>query len=254
MSKLQTSETQTKADFNIKHRLVGAGVLIIFGALVLPWMLGPPNANIGGEPAHAARQSDLDVELEAQAADLEADFEGQEAEETVYISKITPLDGQGGSSGNAKQVQKPKVAVSQTKAVEEKPAPKIEEKKVEPVATDTKAAVQEVKDKAEQTDTSVADKPSDVKPVDAESVQSLEVGWVVQVGLFSTSGYEVRAKKLVNDLVGDGFKADSSLVETNRGQGMRVWLGPFAKRAEATKEVERLKGLTGKDGFVRVYP
>ena len=92
------------------------------------------------------------------------------------------------------------------------------------------------------------------KVVAAAAISPIDVGWVVQVGLFSTTGYEARANKLVSELVGDGFKADSTVVETNRGKGMRVWLGPFAKRADASKEVERLKGATGKDGFVRVYP
>ena len=30
-------------DFVLKHRIAGAAFLLFFGALVLPWLLGPPS-------------------------------------------------------------------------------------------------------------------------------------------------------------------------------------------------------------------
>ena len=261
MSKEQSRETKIPADFNIKHRLVGAAVLIIFGVLVLPWMLGPPNTNIGGEDAHAARQSELEVGFGDQEVDFDSGFEGQEAQETVYVSKITPLDGDSGSTSSsankdkAPKVKEPKANEPKAQVVKDKPVPepkeKVKDKKPESIAKEVEAGVKPTETTKEAAP-AVA-QPKQEPPV-AAVVPSVDIGWVVQVGLFSTTGYEARAKKLVSDLLDDGFKADSTLVETNRGKGMRVWLGPFAKRADASREVERLKGLTGKDGFVRVYP
>ena len=282
MSKEKTINADRQADFNIKHRLVGAGVLIFFGVLVLPWMLGPPDNSVGGQQAHAARQSALDEAANSQAIDFDSDFfEGEEAEETVYISKITPLDGQAGpskSSNTAKTISEApeKDSESKTKIVAPTEVVKTSEVKAAPEPKDTspdaivKSSVANTKKLAEDSDSPVKDTVQNVdagkkliadakandnsKVVAAAAISSIDVGWVVQVGLFSTTGYEARANKLVSELVGDGFKADSTVVETNRGKGMRVWLGPFAKRADASKEVERLKGATGKDGFVRVYP
>ena len=282
MSKEKTINADRQADFNIKHRLVGAGVLIFFGVLVLPWMLGPPDSSVGGQQAHAARQSTLDEAANSEAIDFDSDFfEGEEAEETVYISKITPLDGQADpskSSNTAKTISEAseKDSESKTKIVAPTEVVKTSEVKAAPEPKDTspdaivKSSVANTKKLAEDSDPPVKDTVQNVdagkkliaddkandnsKVAAAAAISSIDVGWVVQVGLFSTTGYEARANKLVSELVGDGFKADSTVVETNRGKGMRVWLGPFAKRADASKEVERLKGATGKDGFVRFYP
>jgi len=266
MSKEQSKETKEQASFNIKHRLAGAAVLIFFGVLVLPWMLGPPNSSVSGQDALAARNSELDKAVEAEVAQLESDFVDQDdVEETVYISKITPLDAQNTSTSNAVET-KPKVAEPTTKksepvAVKDKPKEQsnstkevskvdVSEKPVESVDKDDQATAKTIDSSDVKASPAVVQKES---VADASS-PSIDVGWVVQVGLFSTTGFEQRAEKLVAELIKDGFKADSTIVDTNKGRGMRVWLGPFSKRAQASNEVERLKGVTGKSGFVRVYP
>lgn len=266
MDKEQVTSADSSVDFNIKHRLAGAGVLIFFGVLILPWMLGPPGDRVGGQTANAARDSEL-VEA-AELIDVESDDDfGAESdtEETVYISKITPLDGQNPTNPSTKVTTASVKADERVEKVEKETKAVADE--VEKVAISS-AIKSEVKPESEQrsgaenkTEVAAQEAPkssppqTDTKePSAATSSSSIEVGWVVQVGLFSREGYQLRAEKMVSDLVNDGFKAGSTVVETNKGEGLRVWLGPFAKRAEASREVERLKGVTGKDGFVRVYP
>ena len=266
MSKEQSKEAQTQVSFNLKHRLAGAAVLIFFGVLVLPWMLGPPNSSVSGQDALAARDSELDKAVEAEVAQLEGDFLVQDdIEETVYISKITPLDAQNASASkpvDPKPVAaEPKSEVSEPEVIKDKSEEEsnsnkelskvdASEKSVEDVNKEDQVAIKSVDSSEAQPSAPVAQR----EIVPDVSSPLIEVGWVVQVGLFSTTGFEERAEKLVAELIKDGFKADSTVVDTNKGRGMRVWLGPFSKRVQASNEVERLKGVTGKSGFVRVYP
>jgi len=87
----------------------------------------------------------------------------------------------------------------------------------------------------------------------AQKAAQVDVGWVVQVGLFTDKN---RAVALIGELKKSGFNASSSVVDTNRGAntGTRVWLGPFDKRVAAINEQKRLKSEADKEGFIRVYP
>ena len=79
--------------FVLKHRIVGAAFLLFFGALFLPWILGPPSEALKAEPGEPEAGN-----TEVSAAQIEdeilAALDQQEATppEQVYISKITPLD------------------------------------------------------------------------------------------------------------------------------------------------------------------
>ena len=85
-------ESANIAEFNLKHRVTGAAVLLFLGAAVLPWLLGPPSeASKIEAPVQLVSASELSAEVVA--ADLVVDgAAGINIEETVYISKITPLD------------------------------------------------------------------------------------------------------------------------------------------------------------------
>jgi len=263
MAKTEQTDSESNSDFNLKHRITGAAVLIFFGVLVLPALLGPPSGTDTSQDANAANQQAELTNTTSQQELIETDLLADEVEpeETVYISRITPLDQQ-----NSQSQAKPKATASAAKADPPKSVEKSEDKAAEPSKTSVAknevvkedSAASEVPkadkaDKSESTETAKAS-ASASKPETATDQQAVDVGWVVQVGLFSTTGYQTRATKLVNELNQKGFKADSTIVDTNKGKGMRVWLGPFAKRAQASNEVQRLKVETGKDGFVRVYP
>ena len=82
---------------------------------------------------------------------------------------------------------------------------------------------------------------------------SVDIGWVVQVGVFTDSK---GAAKVVSDLKSKGFDPSTTIVDTNMGKatGTRVWLGPYAQRVDAAKSKTSLKDRTGGDGFIRAYP
>ncbi len=288
MANVDQINAESTADFNLKHRITGAAVLIFFGVLVLPWMLGPPSGSDSTQDAQAGTESaPLRVPDNSDPNPLIPDtgFE-DEPEETVYISKITPLDQQKADQQKANRSEQTDSQESSKQAQQaSKPAtpqPKQEQPETSVSATPTTVPAQDKKStpsvassgsvaantpastgprestsansssNAKPASKSVSKSSSPAEPTKPSS--SVDVGWVVQVGLFSTTGYQLRATKLVNELNRQGFDAGSTIVDTNRGKGMRVWLGPFTKRADASNEVQRLKTKTGKDGFVRVYP
>lgn len=288
MPKKPNSEPQQNAEFDLKHRITGAAVLLFLGVLVLPWLLGPPS-----EASKVAVAKPLQISSEVEVADIVNSVNGSEPsvavngiEETVYISKITPLD----AKGNSDLVQAANNAAASTKMRQiEQDDPNaladiVREQRaaLEKAASETDAntAVNKPDEASEprKIDDGTADQQYAKREQELQAALALElksqqqakaakngsspkvrvtntvgVGWIVQVGLFTDRS---RAIALISELKNRGFSASSSVVDTNRGKntGTRVWLGPFDKRVAAINEQNRLKSKAGKEGFIRVYP
>lgn len=282
MSANQNTEPTESPEFNLKHRVTGAAVLLFFGAAVLPWLLGPPSEASKVVP---------DV-MVAQAADVPSDIEEAvlsidgaqtiDVEESIYVSKITPLDANKKGELRKVLLKEPIAKVDETtkttavslnpedSTISEKPSNNKTAENQEKLAQENRAqekAVKERKLKAQQ-EKLASDKRKKTQQETADAAASLkaklvkeqvrlenkvDVGWIVQVGLFTEKD---RAIAFISELKNKGFNASSNVVDTNRGKntGTRVWLGPFARKASAGNEVKRLKAKAGKDGFIRVYP
>lgn len=294
MEKKSELKTQPSDEINLKHRVTGAGVLIFFGVLVLPWLLGPPSEaqkNIGMLPAvsddvRSPLRSTFEDEVLAELEGAEAAYE--EPEESVYVSKITPV---GKASGKPEKVTKLSESETSESSSDKSMSQGSGESVVEggdgqrsslpkPPASDdlkSKAAVkasdivkaaksetqktsegskgtfvpESQKKKASASDVNRSNTPIKTKPSTETDV--VEVGWVVQVELLTDKN---GASRLVDDLKGKGFNPQTTIVDTNRGKktGTRIWLGPFESRSRAGNENERLANRMGKRGFIRVYP
>ena len=239
-------------DFELKHRLVGAAVLIFFGVLVLPWWLSPPvkntsantsDSNLSVDSSGVVKSEDeavLGPDLLAALA-AEQDVIG-EGEESVYVSRITPLDeGESAISNAASPGENSKVEVAVTElksAAETDVKPKVTKPKPAPVNT---KPLQQAVEQTTLTQKTAADS------------LSIEVGWAVQVGVFTD---QIGAGKVVDDLKTKGFNPKTSVVDTNKGPktGTRVWLGPYEARVDAAKAKSKLTAKTGEPGFIRTYP
>lgn len=256
-----------EVNFVLKHRIVGAGTLLFFGALVLPWLLGPPTEaakSSYGLSTHAEQISGVIEQSDQQAIEQKNSIP---EEEQIYISKITPLDGdidaQSSNSSNS-AVKSPPVS--------DKIAGKNK-------SSDSQATLQKVQNKLGSSgelkggslnlaegSSSLAEGSSkppvatkgagsgivkDASPVAA--APKVDVGWVVQIGVFTDKR---GAAKVVGDLRDKGFNPSTSIVDTNRGKatGTRVWLGPYAQRVDAAKAKSLLTNKTGEAGFIRAYP
>lgn len=278
MPKTTNSETEQLNEFDLRYRVTGAAVLLFLGALVLPWLLGPPSeaSKIDAVPLVAAVSEVEAANIITSARGSETAVMNDEIAETVYISKITPLDAKGNSdlvraanqaAASTKARAQEKTSVPAEKPTAEKSlapsADEIKVKKIENEAVLRKAnivsdAQQQAKRERDLQAALAAELKSQTEKTEAAEKASLkriavDVGWVVQVGLFTEKS---RAIALISELKKKGFSASSSVVDTNRGKntGTRVWLGPFAKRIAAINQQKRLKSKAGKEGFIRVYP
>lgn len=237
--------TKHDVGFVLKHRVAGAGFLLFFGALILPWMLGAPNqADSQDKSIETSKLVDPVDDREESPIPAEdkpvlmADDQTLEQEKT-YISKITPLDKgnkQNSSSDAGKNITNTKSANTES--------------------TNTNKPIEIVDDKkTEGTETEGTDQQNDiaVSVIDKKVTPSIDVGWVVQVGVFTDKN---GAERVVRDLQGKGFKPSTSIVDTNRGKatGTRIWLGPYAQRVDAAKAKTELTNKTGEAGFIRAYP
>jgi cell division septation protein DedD len=278
MSKKTNPETEQLNEFDLRYRVTGAAVLLFLGALVLPWLLGPPSAasKIDAMPLVAAVSEVEVANIITSARGSETEIMNDEIAETVYISKITPLDAKRNSdlvraANQAAASTKARPSKQQSAAAEKSIAEKsiaakadeIKLKKIENEGVLRKAnivsdAQQQAKRERDLQAALAAELKSQTEKAEAAEKESLkttavDLGWVVQVGLFTE---KKRAIALVSELKKKGFSASSSVVDTNRGKktGTRVWLGPFAKRIAAINQQKRLKSKAGKEGFIRVYP
>ena len=181
-------------------------------------------------------------------------------QETVYISKITPADGKKDRfrSGAGKQVTDNPKKQSLNNEAEKKPdavSSTTPEDKVpvdQEISESVVASLNEGKQSA-ATGSSATGSASTTIIEPKEVPEKVDVGWVVQVGVFTDRN---GASKVVEDLQSKGFKPSITIVDTNRGKatGSRVWLGPFAQRVDAAKAKTRLTERTGEPGFIRAYP
>lgn len=240
-------------DFELKHRLVGAAVLIFFGVLVLPWWLGAPATETADGSVEPAQITDLsNVSTAAPQGEVEPDLlaslmaeqaNALDGVEQVLVSRITPLDDNTPADRDQSVGLVGKGNASQDPTAE-RPTSNAE------IARNQAAT-------SAQTSPTVATKADGEKSaksaVPVTESAEIEVGWAVQVGVFTD---QVGAGKVVNDLKAKGFNPKVSTVDTNKGlkTGTRVWLGPYEARVDAAKAKANLTEKTGEPGFIRDFP
>ncbi len=223
------------SSFELKHRIVGALILIILGVVIFPMILSGPKP----------------------AADLALNDSAAENPDTkVFISKITPIGGatpdlkrestrdfpdttpESRPAAEPKAVATPKPAVKSAVA-----SPAAEKKKQVPDAAKKKTSTPNKARKAERT----ASAKATTKPLD----NTVERGWIVRIGTFSQPE---NAARIMNSLKALGFKPSSERVKTSRGLLTRVWVGPYAQRVEAGRVRSRIQQATGEKGLIAAYP
>jgi DedD protein len=208
------ANSAVEPDFDLKKRLVGAFVLIGFGVVVLPALLGGKGLQSGdGEFSVTPRM-----------------------DSKVFVSKITPIGG-----ATPQRIPAPvETKIENTVAENPTAAP------VAPVDTGTSdnqvALIQGTK------------KPkSEPKPEPKPKLVAAtgEPGWVVRIGTFAKDG---NVERVITRLQQAGFDPSTTKVKTQKGSVTRVWIGPYAKRVEAARMRTRVQQVTGGEGYIAAYP
>ena len=209
-------------DRNLKERIIGAIVLVVFAILVVPIFLdGPPDeSEIVSENVTLPGQSSQKMQTRV-----------LERNRSVPVPTTTP---------------EPEKEPAGT-PIEAKPAP---DSGSEPETTITMAKAEPEPDtKAASARSAPKPKPaSKTEPV-AQETSSTGM-WAVQLGSFSK---QANAEKLAADLRKQGFAAFLSKLNTDKGQLHRVRIGPQADRPAAEAVAKKLKAA-GHSGQVVPHP
>lgn len=230
MPKNVTENAQGNYDFSMKHRLVGAAILISFAVLILPWILGSSSNGddekiVSTEQApqqSGSQDSSKDNKVDSATTQSEPNIDIVEADENikVFVSRVQPVDD--------------------VEAVAE------QKKDAEPVKQETKP--KQVKQSAKEVK---ANKAVKTKKVTEKSVAKVKRGYIVSVGVFGDSK---NANNLVTKLKGKGFSPVTRKENFKSKQVTRIYFGPFASRSEAGKMKLRLLEQQKMPSLVKEFP
>jgi DedD protein len=216
-----------------RHRLIGAGVLVLVGVLGFPLLFDT-------QPRPIAVDIPIEIPDRDKAKPLQPPKAAEPAPEQSGAS-TPPAPAAAPASVAAAPAQEipgpAAVPESKVEAVtaakpeakpaaqaESKPQPKPETKPA--IKADPKAAAAS-KPKAAPEGRTVAAAPSDAR-------------YVVQVGAFADPA---RAREARAKVERAGLKTYTQVAETKDGQRIRVRVGPFETRSEADKAASKIKGL-----------
>lgn len=240
---MNKSVTKPVPEYELKHRLTGAIIMVMLAVVVIPVLLSKPS--------------------------LEANNDGLQTQQSgtkTFRSKIVPLNinNVNGNVGDVDDIEQSEATVIDDSRpalldlTKSQPAQQKSEESSTKTAlvmtqepaktaetTPSQTSENEKKTKQEQAPEATKKKqPEQVAKIPEE--QNLE-GWVVRVGTFSK---KANVDSVSSMLTNSGFKPKTTSVSTSLGPSTRVWLGPYAKRETADKISDRLKSLTGEKGYV----
>lgn len=208
-----------------RHRLIGATVLVLAGVVGFPLLFDTQPRPI---------PVDIPIEIPDRNKARPLPMPARPAPSSpVATGKVSPAPGLPAATGVAP------VAAASGPAKAEAPV-KGEPAAAAPVKAEAPPATRpEPKPDARTVpaDAGKAQAPAEAKPArDAAA----EGRFVVQVGAFAdaTKAREVRAR-----LERAGLKTYTHVAETKDGKRIRVRVGPFATKAEATRAAGKIKGL-----------
>jgi DedD protein len=203
-----------------KHRLIGAGVLVLIGVVGFPLLFDTQPRPIAVDipieipDRNKVKPLPTPVQPATQAPVAAGPVTGDVQPKEAAASAAVPA-----AAAEPPKVQPQVVAKTETKA-EPKPEAKPEPKPAKPADDGAKARAL-----------------LEGQPV---KLAQAEGRFVVQVGAFAdaTKAHEVRLK-----VEHAGLKTYTNVAETKDGKRIRVRVGPFGSRAEADKAAEKVKGL-----------
>jgi len=212
---------EPEIEFDPRHRIVGAIVLVTIAVILLPLILDE-NPN----PAMATAMDG------GQQSSVKPDETGTSPPEKVVVKKLT-LNREA-----------PETKPSATKA-HSKPA--------EHTVADARTRV--VTKKVESGSTKPVTSKVESKPVKVAASHSSQAvtqpHWAVQVGTFSNHSNVRRLKKQLEQR---GYSVMFKDIKLKQGNAVRVRVGPFASRASADKAQGRIRQDIGIKGVVVAGP
>lgn len=231
--------------FELKHRILGAIILVSVAVIAIPMILGDPKASAPAPYPEAQSNT------------------GEES--GVFVSKITPIADDLEPAAATPATQKPqadpspdpqtlRALVKESEATSESAELPQETSDPQPADVSTTAAAAPQPPQPKEQDSKIEQKASaEATPAaETQTVASVDKrGWIVRIGTFSKRD---NAKQISALLQQKGFEPVSGQVETENGPATRVWVGPFSARVEAARVQARIEDATGEKGLITAYP
>jgi DedD protein len=214
-----------------RHRLIGAGVLVLIGVVGFPLLFDT-------QPRPIA--VDIPIEIPDRNKVKPLSVPAQPGAVTGSVSGPVTI-----ASAPAEAKPESKVEAKAEVKPEPKPEPKVEkaEAKAEPKVVAKAEPKPEPKPEPKAAgDGAKAQALLEGKPVETVSSTpaASEGRFVVQVGAFADPS---KARETRLKVEHAGLKTYTHVAETKEGKRIRVRVGPFGTRAEADKAAEKIKGL-----------
>lgn len=231
------AKSKSVQDFNIRHRLVGAIVLLGLGVIIIPMFLQGNGPGVGKKSGSLTR-------------DVQEWIVGTEDADT-FVTRVDPV-GETSPDGIVQPQQANANSTPQLAVIEEsfpqvqETQPVVPAPEPEPVPEPVAAAVPKP-----QPVEPPAPAPKQVEQTAGLKAENVSRGWVVQVGTFSKPE---NAQNLITRLNKVGFESRYEVVTTDAGQATRVWVGPYEKRVTAGNALNTVKDKTGVKGFIKSFP
>lgn len=225
----------TEPGFDIKHRIVGALILIVLGVVAVPMILsGPQNGSNLSVNDVAAKNPDTKVFIsKIIPIDETSPVLAGESKHSLKVAKIAPH--------TAKKTNSKAASTTTVKTAKAKPAAKAARQQAQPASE--KNGSQRTKPENKRTATSgIITKPDN---------NSIQRGWIVRIGTFSKPE---NANRIMSSLKTLGFEPSAENVHTSRGVLTRVWVGPYVQRVEAGRVRSRIQQTTGEKGLIVAFP
>ena len=254
------SSSNKQADssqFSLKHRLIGAGLLISFGVLILPWMLGSYSVE-----HDQASQEKEEVKREAKPSSI-ASLVSNTGNKTVAQQRLGDSEKKPGSETEKTAEAKSEVKVFKSRVQPIEPITK-EQTKIEkkPATNQAKQPVvnKSANEKQKVVKKTVADTPK--KPANKQTTEKKSVppkpgsttisrGYIVSVGVF---GDAKNVEKMVADLKSKQFAPEVKIETLNEKSVSRIFMGPYSTRAEAVKMKARLSEKKISKTLIKTFP
>lgn len=241
MVKKVSNESEVTYAASLKHRLVGAAILILFAVILLPWMLGsysivdPLTENIEKKETNVAEGDVSSVEDVIVAESDEIQVLQPEQEVKVFVSRVQSLD---------KDVKPINIEVKKelTQIVQKADSAPFESVEKKENAKSDKAVVKKIV--SEESKPKVIKAPAPVK-------KSIENGYIVSVGVF---GNTANVEKMMSDLRTKNFNPSVRQEKFNSKTVNRIFMGPFATRAKAGKVKLKLYEKENIPSLIKEFP
>jgi DedD protein len=227
------SKSSNQPEYQMKHRLTGAAIMVVVAVMVIPILLKEPGIVASAGPGKNVTGSQQVFKSKIEPLNLDnANKLVTSPDNPGLDDEIKPalLDSNNDFSISTENTE---IAAAGSKSRKSEEATKKDSVSVEPVVL-----TQDKNTKSESTKKAV---PATPETFDGNS------GWTVRVGTFSKIENVESVSALLNN---SGFNAQHTKVQTTLGEATRVWLGPYEKKETAVKVSLRLKALTGEKGYV----